>query len=61
MAPKYTLRIPAAVFSGVKLPGLEAHRSSAFNVDVKMGGALSPLPTFFRGMHVENFPCDLGL
>ena len=39
MALKYTLRIPAFVFSGVKLPGLEAHRSSAFNVDIKMGGS----------------------
>ena len=29
---------------GEMLPGLEAHRSSAFNVEVKMVGALPPLP-----------------
>lgn len=44
MALKYILWIPPAVLSGVKLPRLEAHCSSAFNVEVKMGGALPPLP-----------------
>jgi len=28
----------------VTLPGFEAHRSSAFNVEFKMGGTLPPLP-----------------
>jgi hypothetical protein len=43
MTLKYTLWIPPAVLSGVKLPELKAHRSSAFNVEVKMCGAQPPL------------------